>query len=414
MKRSVSFRNALLGLIVLVFMPWASAQQGGQAGSSAGGSISSGSSARRGTARRSGSNSQSSQQQQRLQLFITGSVVLEDGMPPPSGVVIERVCFGRARKEAHLDSSGNFGFQLGTAAIGSTIPDASEDTAFGQSSTWNSSARSFGLPSRLSPSPSMELTGCELRARLAGYRSSVVTLTGGQTQGQMDVGTIVLHPIAKVPGTTVSATEMQAPKEAKKAMERAEKAFRENKLEEAEKSLLMAVAAYPRYATAWFALGQLYEQRRRVENARLAFSKASEADGNYVSPLIGLGRLAAVEQKWQLVADLTDRALALDPLDFPDGFFMNSLAHYSLGNPDAAERSARKAQRLDTSHRIPQVHLILAGLLQEKRDVAGEAEQLRCYLKFAPRAANAGQVQARLQELEMSGVAALGGHPDPR
>jgi len=42
----------------------------------------------------------------------------------------------------------------------------------------------------------------------------------------------------------------------------------------------------------------------------------------------------------------------------------------------------------------------LAGILNKKRDLAGEVEQLRCYLKYAPQAVDAAQVRARLQDLE--------------
>jgi tetratricopeptide (TPR) repeat protein len=137
-----------------------------------------------------------------------------------------------------------------------------------------------------------------------------------------------------------------------------------------------------------------------MQDARLAFSRAREADPNFVLPYVELARLAALEKNWQETADLTDRAVALNPLDIPDGFFLNSLAHYNLKNFDVAERSARKAQRLDSAHRLPLGHLILAGILRQKQDFTGEAEQLRFYLKYAPQSGSAGQVQARLQELE--------------
>ena len=117
-------------------------------------------------------------------------------------------------------------------------------------------------------------------------------------------------------------------------------------------------------------------------------------------PYVELARLAALEKKWEEVASLTDRALALNPLDIPDGFLLNSLAYYNLKNMDAAERSARKAQRLDSLHRLPLGHLILASVLQHKQDFAGEAEQLRFYLKYAPQASNAGQIRVRLLELD--------------
>jgi hypothetical protein len=69
---------------------------------------------------------------------------------------------------------------------------------------------------------------------------------------------------------------------------------------------------------------------------------------------------------------------------------------------DAAERSARKLERLDSMHRLPQAYLIMADIFHLRRDYAGEAEQLRNYSKFAAKAANADQVRSRLRDLEKS------------
>jgi tetratricopeptide (TPR) repeat protein len=125
-----------------------------------------------------------------------------------------------------------------------------------------------------------------------------------------------------------------------------------------------------------------------------------ETDKNYVNPYVELARIAAVESKWQEAADLTDHALELDPVDFPDGYYLNMLADYNLNQLDGAVRSARKLERLDSLHQIPQAFLILAAVLDRKRDFAGEADQWRQYLKCAPQAANVGEVRSRLQKLE--------------
>ena len=114
------------------------------------------------------------------------------------------------------------------------------------------------------------------------------------------------------------------------------------------------------------------------------------------------------------MADLTDRALALDPLDFPEVYFLNALAHYNLNNLEVAERSARKEQRLDVRHRIPQVHLILANILTRKHDIAGSTEEMRSYLKFAPTAADADEVRSRLQENEKLLSAPPDKQPEPQ
>lgn len=395
-------RSALSGLVVLVLLPWAIAQQSDQKGSNTDGT-----SSRAGTTRlpaaRPPSDSPRPLRPWQQVLIITGRVVQEDGAPVPLGVVIERSCGARARREANVDSSGNFMFEIGGNSLGNgLIPDASDDTIGGMDTFSNRTSQAIAMPLGTGVMSSANLAGCELRARLVGYRSSAVILDGQQTVGQIDVGTIVLQPIAKVPGTLISVTNMQAPKAAKKALERAQKASQKKHFEEAEKDLKTAVGLYPRYAAAWFALGQSYRQQQRNQDARMAYTEAIAADSMYVNPYIQLAMLSGLEQKWQEVAEFTDRALSLDPLDFPEGYFYNSLAYYSMNKLDIAERSARKALRLDSLHRIPQVHLILANILKQKQDIPGSAEQLRNFLKFAPNNARAEQVRTQLQELEKS------------
>ena len=119
-------------------------------------------------------------------------------------------------------------------------------------------------------------------------------------------------------------------------------------------------------------LGRFSKEMCRIDDARNAFSKAIDADNNFVPPFIELARLAAQERSWQEIVDLTDHAMKLDPLDFPAGFYLNALANYNLGRLDAAENSVRKAQRIDSRHRVPQTHLLLANILHRKRDHTAE------------------------------------------
>jgi tetratricopeptide (TPR) repeat protein len=182
--------------------------------------------------------------------------------------------------------------------------------------------------------------------------------------------------------------------------------MQQRKYAEAEKSLGAAVAAYSKYAEAWFQLGRAFQRTERTAEARDAFHKALEADSNYVGPYIGLAQVAAAEQKWQEAADLSERGVTLDPLDFPEGFYVNAVANYNLQNLDHAERSARKALRLDPLHQLPGSHLILAYILERRKDVAGELEHLRAYLKYAPDGPSAARARTRLGELEKTAAPA--------
>ncbi len=322
----------------------------------------------------------------------------DDGPAPGPGIVIERVCNGRSRKEAYTDSNGDFSFQLG--GRNNVLQDASDSYPQPNGVMDGMSMRSAVGALASDPTGSVDLTGCELRARLAGYRSSVIALDNLRSVGQVNVGNIVLRSTEKVPGTTVSVTSMQAPKTANKALLRAQEDFRKQHEAEGEKELHKALDSFPGFAAAWLELGNLHQRQRRLDDARGDYMKAIEVDKNFVGPYIELGRVYTLKQNWAEAATMTDKAIALDPIDFPEGFLLNSLANFNMEKLDEAERSALRVQRLDGTHRFPLVHIILAGIYERRKDSAAAADQLRDYLKYAPGAANEGQVRARLEKLE--------------
>jgi tetratricopeptide (TPR) repeat protein len=401
----MSYRRILpifvLAVAIHGLAAWVWPQQSGQTGSAGTGSTSTSSTASDSTTatdtmRRQRSSGDPGAPPMRRQpvLFVSGNVVLDDGSPPPIGVVIERVCGGQVTKEAYMSPGGSFSFQVG--ANNPVFLEASDERP---AANWDPVRASSGLFAATSSGSSIRLEGCDLRARLGGYRSNILILNVNQGSGNVDVGTLVLYPAARVRGTAVSATALAAPKKAKKSVEQAEAALKKKDLKKAQVHLEAALAAYPGYAYAWCRLGQIHEISGHNENARNAFAKALEADANYVEPYIELARMNALEKKWQETADLTGRALKLDPLDFPYGYYLDALSNFYLNQLDAAERSVRMLQRLDSRHRYAEGFLLFANIYRRKHDGAGEAAQLIEYLKYAPQAADAVQVRARLQRL---------------
>jgi Tfp pilus assembly protein PilF len=403
------FRIALVVLILLLGLPAAKAQQGGQGGGT-GGTVSpppKEGPKPPGVAPQQPTTSGESRKLQPVTapvIFVTGRVVMDNGEPPPMGATIERDCGGLIKREATVDLAGNFGFQIGgDQRPGVMIPDASQgpmgDLFSVDESAWGSTSGPQGQGSSASFS---RLLGCEFRAELSGYRSSTVRLDDLHVTGPVNAGTIVLFPIGRVRGTLVSATSMLAPKAAKKSLERARKAYRKKKFDEAETLLKSATEHYPKYAEAWFVLGRIYQQLGRPEDARSVFDKAIAADGLYVEPYVRLSQIAAVEKNWQEAADFSEKALALDPVTFPEAYFMNALANYNLNDLELAEKSARQAGRLDMQHRIPRIHLIVANILARRQDKEGAMAELRNYLKFAPKADDADAVRAQLEKMKSS------------
>jgi tetratricopeptide (TPR) repeat protein len=333
-------------------------------------------------------------------MFLSGRVMLDDGTEPQDRASIERVCNGRVRREAYTDSHGQFSFQLGLDTRGfqdATVgggPDMRATSVFGNpQASGTPPVSTLGVTQR-------ELMGCEIRANLPGFRSDSISLAGRQLLDNGSVGTIVVHRLGKVEGSRISATSLQAPRNAKKALERAQNFLKKGKKEEAAGELSKAIELYPKYAEARVQLGDLYADRGRREEAKKLYEQAMEADSHYLPPYFGLAVLAAGEKDWKSVAELSERALALNAYEYPVAYLYDAAANYNLHNLDRAEKSARAGQRLDSQHRLPRLDLLLANVLMQRRDYAGGAEQLRSFLNHAPPGAEADEARDMLVRTE--------------
>jgi Tfp pilus assembly protein PilF len=329
-------------------------------------------------------------------VFVSGKVMLQGGGALPEPVPIERVCNGTVRREGYADTKGQFEFQLG---LNLTFQDASEnDTRIAPTSQSRS-----GSGNSLRP---LELNGCELRAVLAGYQSSVVNLRimGGDTW-QYEVGTIFLKRIGNAPGTTISVTSMAAPKDAMRALEKAQK-IKAEKPAEAEKELNKAVKIYPQFAAAWTLLGDLHREHNDFNTARTDYEQAIAADPQFVNPNYGLAMIALQEKKWDDTIRLTEQVIKLNAAAYPLAYFLNAAANYNSQKFEPAEENAKKFKALDTQHSHPEVCLLLSYLYSGRQDYAAAAGEIREYLTLVPSSPDAESLKNDVKRFEDLSVSA--------
>lgn len=357
------------------------------------------------TTTRSPTDQQSSTEFQRP-LYVTGRVMLDDGTPLPEPVVIVLVCSGTVRPQGRTSAKGHFSISLGQDQ--SMLPDASMGSGVGMDPFGGSGASrpGQGMTER-------QLMGCELRADLPGFRSDAVQMSGRRAMDSPDVGTLVLHRLANVAGFTYSMTSAAAPKDAQKAFEKGQNLLKKKKFEEAEVNLRRAVDVYPKYAAAWYGLGEALEAQKKVEEAGQAYQQSLAADAKFVSPHLALLQQAVNGRDWKLIAERSDAVIKLNPFNYPMAWFLSGAAHYNLKEPEAAEKSAREAVKLDPDHRNPRALQLLGVILSDKGDYTGALEQMRGYLSFAAHAPDIESVRRQVAELErVSGVKATAQAPD--
>ena len=336
-------------------------------------------------------------------IFFNGKVMMDDGTPPNSDIRIERVCAGRTRLESHTDSKGNFSFQLGQNTALDT--DASDD--FGGNPLGSASGRSSSSPyGGINGGGSNNLWNCELRASYPGYRSDVVQLAGRQSLDDANIGTIILHRMQNVQGTTISLTTALAPKRAVKAYEKGMQLAQKGKFDEAEQHLKEATDVYPKYAVAWFALGQLEQRDRKPEEARKSFEAAIAADKKFVSPYDQLALLSAQSGKWEDAAAYSKEVIALNPVEFPSSFWYNAISNYNLKKTAEAEKSAKELVKIDTPHKYPEAENLLAQIELNQGNYPEAATHLRSYLALAPNAKNADALKQTLLKIDQANAEA--------
>ncbi len=340
--------------------------------------------------------------QQQTPIFLSGVVMFDDGAPANSNIRIERVCNGQPRLEAHTDSKGRFSFQLGQNMTVDT--EASDQFSgggpFGRPS--NSSTGGFGGLGN----NSRDLLNCELRASYPGYRSDTVELTTRRPLDPSDVGTIVLHRLGSVEGTTISLTSALAPKNAQKDYQKGLQLAQKGKFEEAEAKLQSATELYPKYAMAWYQLGQLQQKGGRGSEARKSYEAAITSDSKFVGPYHQMALLAAQEGNWEDAAKFSKQVIALDPVEYPASLWYNAVANYNLKRAAEAEKSTKDLLKLDTRHKFPDAENMMAQLLLDKGNYTEAAGHLRNYLALAPNAKNADNLKQILLKIDQAHAAA--------
>jgi len=316
--------------------------------------------------------------------FLSGKVTLDDGSELTDPAAIQLICQGQRYTEGYTDRHGGFSFQFADPTTG----DASD-------------ASTTMMTRSASSQDQRNWRHCELQAALAGYSSQVIELASRMTSLEsVDLGTITLHRLEHVEGTSISVTSMMAPNSAKKALEKAREEEKKGKWDQAQKSLEKAVQIYPRYAVAWCELGQVQIRQNNLVSARKSFDQSVAADSKYVNAYDGLAQLAYRANQWPQLLEVTNKLLALNPVNFPGAYFLNGVANYYLGDFDAAEKIIRQGIRVDEQHQVPRLQYVLGVILMRERKYREATEQLQQFINLTKDPAEIQEARKQLAEIE--------------
>ena len=324
--------------------------------------------------------------QQHGGMYFSGKVAVDGGTLPwdPIPVIVD--CSGVVKYNTRTDAKGSFAIQ---------------DS--GRIRTSSELVPQAGAPKQLTAA---DLIGCQVKASLAGFRSSAITIANGNLSDDPNIGTITLHLDEHALGYGVSATTAAAPPDALKKFEKARSEAMNNNPDGAQHDLQKAVQIDPKFAEAWYQLGKL-QQQSKPEDALASFEKAIAADPQFVSPYQPMAELAASQKKWQEAADATDSYLKLDPKGTAPIWYLNAVGKFNTGNKDAAEASARKALAMDPRHtQVQNTEPFLAIILASKGELEECLDHLRNSLTYIPSGPSADAIKQNIAKVEQALVSA--------
>ncbi len=314
------------------------------------------------------------QQTGSMQFF--GKVAMVAGKLPWDPIPVVVTCGDTARYNTVADAKG--GFYIVSANRSSELSPEKKD------------------PNHAAPS---ELVGCSVSAVVDGFTSTRLTIANRTLEDDPSLGTITLTRDERSSGSSVSLTTESAPADALKEFDKAHSDDLEKHFDSARHHLQKAVSIDPKFAEAWYHLGQL-EEKDNPQDALAAYEKAAAADPSYISPYEPIAELSALQKNWQAVTDATNQALKLNPAGTPQIWYFNAVGNLNLGNRQQAETSAETSLSMDPSHRAPNTEQLLAVMLAGRGEYAGALEHLRHCLTYMPPGPNVDVVKQQIAQLE--------------
>jgi tetratricopeptide (TPR) repeat protein len=157
-------------------------------------------------------------------------------------------------------------------------------------------------------------------------------------------------------------------------------------------NLQKAVEIYPGFAEAWQFLGETYIMEGKESEAMDAFRRAIEADHQYLPPYATLGELELRANHIEEAAQLTGRAIELNPYAIGSQY-CHAIAQYYLGDLGKAEESLRKVLESSEAGLYPASHRLLGAIYSERKDYGSAAEEFNRFLETNPPENDAEEVR---------------------
>jgi tetratricopeptide (TPR) repeat protein len=237
-----------------------------------------------------------------------------------------------------------------------------------------------------------------------GFETYQQTFNMGEGANQYDIS-VSLTPAGKpvqAKAEPPALSDAQAPKEAKRDYDKAEKAISSRKYGEARKQLKSAVDQYPCYAKAQTKLGLIMSQQKDYRDAEAAFRKSISCDAGYLDAYLELGQLLNAEKRFTEAGPVLEQGLRQSPASW-QFYYEAGVGQYGLGHYDIARQQFEKAKAL-TAQPSADLDVKLADVYVKENSFQKAYASMQDYLKLDPEGAFAPRIKTIMKQMESSGV----------
>ncbi len=326
-----------------------------------------------------------------MTVTLAGKILLENGQPPQDLIQVEFVCNGRITQQTLTTSDGSFAFDVG----GPRNDDWLDPGVGGSNNGALESVVKVADPGgrvNLDEVPSMghgqvSLAGCEVRAApRPGLSSEVIQLRTRSAFDNPEIGIIVLRSLADPGATRVSLSTLRAPKEARKAFEKATRELASEKpnTNKISKELQRALQKYPEFSAAWDMLGRVQMSRGDKKAARESFERAIAEEPKFIEPYLAMAQIAVEESDWEETLKWASRILELDEA-LSQALMWHGLSSFYLERYGPAEESLSRLYHTAGNDREYPFGLLPLGVIHAMQgEIPDAASEFRLYLDLMP------------------------------
>ena len=235
------------------------------------------------------------------------------------------------------------------------------------------------------------------------YRMEI-DFTQGANQYNLNITLTAVGKTTQAKNAAPALSDAQAPKEARREYEKAEKALEARKLDEAREHLVKAVEQYPCYARAQTDLGMVYSTQKDYTKSEAALRKSLACDPGYVDAYVDLGQLLNAEKRFGEALPVLEQGARLSPASW-QFYYEMGMAQYGLKHYSEAESEYLKAQSLN-SNPPAELDVKLADIYLKNGAFDKAYTKMQEYLKAEPQGRFAPRIREIMKQMQSSGVVA--------